>query len=157
MNTLIIYDSQYGNTERIAYSIANALNPLGHARIVRADVAQFTEVQGMNVLIVGCPTQGWNATSAIRSLLRTARAEQLRGVGVACFDTRFRKPRWLTGSAANVMRRTFAKLDATLLAPPESFFVEGSEGPLGSGELERAAAWAQTLASTVEAEHPAVP
>ncbi len=29
--------------------------------------------------------------------------------------------------------------------PAESFFVSGQKGPLASGELERAAAWAQTL------------
>jgi hypothetical protein len=31
------------------------------------------------------------------------------------------------------------------LVPAESFLVSGKEGPLVSGELERAAAWAQML------------
>jgi hypothetical protein len=32
------------------------------------------------------------------------------------------------------------------VAPPESFFVNGKEGPLVEGELDRATAWAESLA-----------
>lgn len=46
MNTLVIYDSHYGNTERVAQIIADTLRPFGQARAVRVDPARDSEVQG---------------------------------------------------------------------------------------------------------------
>ena len=35
MNTLILYDSQYGNTERIAQAMATTLSSLSQVRVER--------------------------------------------------------------------------------------------------------------------------
>ena len=37
MNALIVYDSQYGNTERIAQCITSTMKEFGRARVVRVD------------------------------------------------------------------------------------------------------------------------
>jgi flavodoxin len=145
MNALVLYDSQFGNTERIAQAIADALRPAGHVRIARIDPAQPVDLHGVDLLIVGSPTQGWNATPAIRNFLEHAPAERLAGLAVACFDTRFRRARWLTGSAARVIGRKLRKRGAALRLPPESFFVAGTEGPLLDGELAHAATWAGAI------------
>ena len=97
------------------------------------------------MLVVGGPTQSWGVTSGIRAFLATIPPKQLRSLAVACFDTRYRQPRWLTGSAAGVMAKNLQKMGVSALVPAESFLVSGKEGPLISGELDRAAAWAQTL------------
>lgn len=154
MNALVVYDSQYGNTERIAQTIADTLRTFGEVRAIRADPAHPVGFQGVDMLIVGCPTQGWRPTRAIQSFLDGTSPEQFRGMAVACFDTRFQKSRWLTGSAATVMAKKLRKTGVELLAPPESFFVQGTEGPLNSGELERAAVWARMLHNRVETPHP---
>ena len=88
------------------------------------------------MFIVGSPTQGWKPTSAIQSFLEEASSEELRSLAGACFDTRFRLPRWMTGSAAKVMARTLQEKGISLLSPPESFFVKGMQGPLHDGELD---------------------
>lgn len=146
MKALVVYDSQYGNTERIAQAIAEALRATGEAQAMRVSAMRPEDLSGRDLLILGCPTQGWRPTPATQALLRSLSAGQLRGIGVACFDTRFQKPRWLTGSAAVVMGKRLAELGVSLLKPPESFFVQGTEGPLLNGELERAARWASALA-----------
>jgi hypothetical protein len=38
-----------------------------------------------------------------------------------------------------------------VIADPESFFVEDSEGPLAEGELDRARAWGASLVDLVSA------
>src|SRR5689334_4971428 len=136
MNTLVIYDSQYGNTERIAQTIAESCRATGSAQAVRVDPDRLVEIDDVDLLIVGCPTQAWRPTPAMQALLARLDPERLRGMAMACFDTRFQKPRWLTGSAARRMGRTCARMGATLIAPPESFFVDGKEGPLLAGEQE---------------------
>lgn len=149
MNTLVVYDSQYGNTERVALAIAEAFRSAGQARAVRIDPARPLDMQTVDILIAGCPTQSWRPTAPLQTFLASLSPERLRDVEIACFDTRFRQSRWLTGSAARVMARMLEKRGARLLAPPESFFVKNSEGPLDNGELERASAWAKALASAV--------
>jgi hypothetical protein len=81
--------------------------------------------------------------------------EVVAGLPAAAFDTRFRLS-WVTGgSAARSIAKRLSLLGANLLAPPESFFVENIDGPLATGEIERAAAWAdhllqQILATPIE-------
>ena len=155
MNALILYDSQYGNTERIAQAIAETLRAFGQVQLVRVDPAHPVEFQGMDTLIVGCPTQGWKPTPAIQSFLEGTSSERLRSLAVACFDTRFRMPRWMTGSAAGVMARKLQEMTVSLLLPPESFFVKGMQGPLRGGELDRAVTWARMLVKEAESFPPA--
>jgi flavodoxin len=145
MNALVVYDSQYGNTERIAHAIADGLRAAGAARAVRADAAQPGDLQGIDLLVVGSPTQGWRATPATQAFLERLRPVARPELAVAGFDTRMRMPRWLTGSAAGAIVKGFRAMGLTPLAPPESFFVAGGEGPLATGEEDHAAIWARAL------------
>jgi hypothetical protein len=90
----------------------------------------------------------------MQALLADLTPQQLHERAVACFDTRFQKPRWMTGSAAHRMAASLRQMGVTLLVPPESFFVAGTEGPLLTGELGRAAVWTRTLLNRLEAPHP---
>lgn len=72
------------------------------------------------------------------------------GCLAAAFDTRFEKPALLTGSAAKGIAKRLRQHGFRPAAPPESFYVLGTEGPLKDGELERAAAWAGALRDQVQ-------
>jgi flavodoxin len=145
MNTLILYDSQFGNTERIAQAIASTLNTYGAVKITRVDRAQLSDLRGVDLLVLGCPTQKWRITPAMKSFLNLVSSQIVQGVAIACFDTRLDNMDWLTSSAAQGIARKFARMDITMLAPPESFIVESRAGPLAEGELERASKWAEVL------------
>jgi len=71
------------------------------------------------------------------------------GPRAAAFDTRANKPVMLVGSAARGIARRLRKHEYALAAEPQSFFVQGTPGPLEEGELERAAEWGRTLANEV--------
>ena len=154
MRALVVYDSQYGNTERIATAIADTLRTVGEAPALHVAPALPLDLDGVDLLILGSPTQGWRPTPAMQALLASITPEALHGRAIACFDTRFQKPRWLTGSAAKVMANRFEGMGARLALPPESFFVEHTEGPLRQGELGRAAVWARLLLDKVATPHP---
>lgn len=138
MNVLVIYDSQYGNTAKIAEAIAGAAG----TKAVKAGNASPEILKGVDILIVGSPTQGWRPTKAVQEFVKKL---SLSNVSVAAFDTRFKKPRLLTGSAAKNIANTLKSAGGTLVAEPESFFVSGTEGPLLGGEIERAHAWAHAV------------
>ncbi len=151
MNILIVYDSQYGNTEQVAHAIGEAARFAGPVRFLRVEPDIPVPIGEADLLIIGSPTQGWQPTPAMRALLATLGPEMPPDLAVVCFDTRFKKPRWLTGSAARSIERTFRALGIAPVVPPESFFVGGREGPLLEGELDRAAGWAWALLAKVEA------
>jgi flavodoxin len=154
MNTFVVYDSQFGNTKRIAQAIANTLRAFGQTRAICVDSTQAVDFQGVDLLILGCPTQGWRPTPAMQSFLVDVSPKSLSGLAVACFDTRFRWPLWIAGSAAQRMVRQLRTMGVEPLVLPESFFVKGKQGPLVDGEMERAVQWALGIHHRCEAPQP---
>ncbi len=155
MKALVVFDSVYGNTEKIAASITRALAAKGDAKMARVSEIKGDAWKGVDVLVVGSPTQAFNALKSITSFLKGLPRNGLAGIKVAAFDTRmsveevnvailkfFAK---LFGFAAPHIEKSLVGKGGTLAAPSEGFFVKGSEGPLKDGELERAAAWANKL------------
>jgi hypothetical protein len=49
------------------------------------------------------------------------------------------------GYAAKPISDRLEKKGGELAVPPEGFYVDGTEGPLTEGELERAADWARQI------------
>lgn len=150
MKVLVVYDSKFGNTERIALVVADRLHRHGSVELMNVELAPRSMPQSLNLLVVGGPTQGHGASPALRGWLEGLEAAQ--GARAGAFDTRFAKPRWLTGSAARVIARRLGGLGFHMVGDPESFFVAETEGPLLEGETDRAAAWADTLANQLITE-----
>jgi flavodoxin len=142
MNALVVYDTQYGDTELVAQAIAGALGAHGEVRLILVGAAGPHGLDGGDLLVLGCPTQRHGPTPAFEALLDRLPPERVRGLPAAAFDTRYRMNRLLSGSAARSIARRLRGMGARLVAPPESFFVAGREGPLEEGELARSARWA---------------
>lgn len=138
MKAIVVYDSKFGNTEKIAKAVAEELG----AEAVH--VSKAKSLGKMNLLVVGSPTQAWRPTEAMKSFLQNL--PQLKGLSVAGFDTRLKMTRLFTGSAARTIAGKLKNVGGFLLVLPESFFVAGTEGPLKEGEVGRAADWARTIA-----------
>ncbi len=86
MRTLIIYDSMYGNTEKIARAISEAFT--GDVRVLRASEASPSDVKSIDLLIIGSPTQGFRATKPVQAFIEGIPRDALQGMKVAAFDTR---------------------------------------------------------------------
>jgi len=146
MNALIIYESQFGNTEQIARSIARALAERGSVRLVSIDDAHPLMFESADLLVLGSPTQYHEATPDMLACLDHIPPHLLVKLAIAVFDTRYHIARVFAGSAAHVIAKEVENRGGSLIVPPESFFVTEREGPLEEGEVERAAVWAGTLA-----------
>jgi hypothetical protein len=97
MNALIVYDSTFGNTERIARAIAGRLES---ALLIRAEEAGTLERPECDLLIVAGPTQRHGVSPALREWLERLPRGALKDVPAAAFDTRYRMSWLLSGSAA---------------------------------------------------------
>jgi flavodoxin I len=145
MKAIVIYDSLYGNTEQIARAIGGGIE--GEVKVVRAGEAKPEELGSCDLVIVGSPTQGGRHTKPMQAFLDGLPGDALKNKKVASIDTRGKT--WIVkifGWAANRIADTLKDKGGSLLAPGQGFFVKATKGPLVDGELERAAAWAKTIA-----------
>jgi flavodoxin len=156
MKAVVVFDSKYGTTEGLAREIAAALGAGEPVPVVAASAASARDLQDVDLLAVGGPTQGHGLSPALRAFLDGLPSEAVRDVPTVTFDTRLSWPRFLAGSAAAASARRLEKKGARLVAPPESFLVAGSEGPLAHGEMERARTWAGTVRAMID-PHARVP
>ena len=157
MKTLIIYDSAYGNTEKIAQSVASAIRNDGEVKVLRVSEVTHDRISGIDLLVVGSPTQRFRATPDLSEFLKQMPDHALDGIGVATFDTRFTEEKikdtsrvlkffvGVFGYAAKPIAEQLVAKGGHLVLPPEGFYVNDTEGPLLEGELQRAEAWGQLL------------
>ncbi len=153
MQAIVLYESRYGNTERIARAVVAGLAAAGTARLCSVAAGAALDLGGIDLIVVGGPTEAHGVTPALRVALGRLSAGALRGPRVATFDTRFRWPLFLSGSAARSIVAILERQGAHLIMRPESFFVTRSSPPvLQPGESERAGAWAQQLVAAMAAD-----
>jgi flavodoxin len=145
MKAAVIYDSEFGNTGHIARAIAAALTSRMAVRLASVTEARLADFVGLDLLVMGAPTQRWGPRPEMAVLIRSLPHYQIVGISGAVFDTRLQAPRWLTGSAAGWLADQLDHKGVALILPPESFFVKTKLGPLYPGELERAGEWARLL------------
>lgn len=146
MKALVVYDSQYGNTEQIAKSIADGLGPDVDVIMKKAVDAGPADVITLDLLLVGSPTQGAKPTVPIREFLDKLPADSLKGIRAAAFDTRMTNPVIrLFGYAAPKIDKALAEKGAVSAVKPEGFWVVSGKGPLKDFEITRATQWAKTI------------
>ena len=164
MNSLVVYESMFGNTKAIAHAIVEGLSSQMSTQIEEVGAAADQVGAEVDLLVVGAPTHAFSMSRPKTRQSAAAQAHgelvskgvglrewltavQIKGTPIAAgFDTRIDKPR-LPGSAAKAAGKFLRRRGLGLVAPAESFYVVGTDGPLLDGELERARRWGEVLAS----------
>ena len=150
MKALVVYDSLYGNTEKVAKAIADAVG--GEAKPVGE--VDPSKLNSLDLLIVGSPTHRGRSSTKMHQFLNTVPARALKNVEVAAFDTRneitgrgigARLLRAVAPFAAPRIAKALKSKGGKLIAKPEGFIVEAREGPLKEGELSRSSTWARGI------------
>jgi Flavodoxin len=168
-SALVVFESMFGNTERVARAVAEGLEAEGvPTRVAEVSEAPADIPSTIDLLVVGAPThafslsrpstradavrQGAPATRAaigLREWLETMHSRGDHTPHVAVYDTRASKFRRLPAAAGPsaarlARRRKFAPVDR-----PVSFLVSDVQGPLLEGELDRASSWGRSLAAAM--------
>lgn len=161
VETLIVYESLWGNTRQVAEEIARGVREGSSAPILCAVAdAPHALAPTLELLVIGAPTHAFTlptASSRAEARSRGAAVAHAPGVRewladlavgaarprVAAFGTRQGRS-FLVGSAAKSIARA-AKQRALTVSETADFVVTSREGPLEQGELERAYAWGRAL------------
>jgi hypothetical protein len=170
MKIVVVYESMSGNTRTIGEGIAEGLQEAGDLRVGTVDHFSPDEARQATLIVAGGPTHahGMARPNAHQSVAKMdphhkygpalPGEESLRAwlerlpdgrAMAAAFDTRFDKPRWLTGSAAKKIASRLSSKGYSVIGV-QSFFVQATGGPLAAGERERAVAWGRDLAAAVK-------
>lgn len=152
MKILIVYDSLYGNTEKIAEAIRAGFGQI-EVQLKTAKNATTKDLQGIDLLVIGSPTHGGRASEQTKQFLNSIKPDSLKNIKAAAFDTGIpteaqngfiRFVIRFFGYASGNISKMLAKKGAKVMAA-ETFFVLEKEGPLKKGETERAKKWAEQL------------
>jgi len=170
MQAFVVYESMYGNTERIAEAIGRGLADAGMAvRVEPFNHIPPEQVVDADLLVVGGPTHAHGMShEATRETARTDGKNTYEDPGTepglrqwlrdlpegaarpaAAFDTRLHGPALFTGSAAKHITSRLEDRGFQIAAEPESFFVT-KENQLKDGEAVRAQVWATDTARLLE-------
>jgi flavorubredoxin len=127
---LVVYDSVYGNTEKVAKALATGLESNGvDVDLVKVDAVKFDELGEVDLLCVGGPVHAWNASKPVKEFLeRLKSVEGLSRKKAFAFDTKLKSR--LAGSAGGKIERKLKNIGLTIAKPSESAIVKGKEGPL---------------------------
>lgn len=126
---LVIYDTKFGNTEKIAQALASGLEEQG----ITVDCIQVNNVQidtlpDYNFLAIGGPTHGFGMSKPIKNFFKELETIDLREKHTFAFDTKNPPRYW--GSAAKGIEKRLKKLGTNIVHSRKSAFVKGLKGPL---------------------------
>jgi len=153
MKGIIVYDTSYGNTRKIAETISETLKESG----IETDLFHIKEVKKLNgkeynFLALGSPTKFGTMSFAMKSFLGNVRSEEWVNKPFIAFDTenpeniekaRAENKEW---SAAEKIADKLKEKNMNQLLPVLKAAVLGWKGPLVDGEIERTKDYARELA-----------
>ena len=152
MKGIVIYDTSYGNTKRIAETIAETLKESG----IEVDLFDVKDVKKLsakdyNFLVLGSPTKFGTMSFAIRFFLGKVESEEWMNKPFAAFDTE--NPENVEkkqGSAAEKIAEKLRDKKMSQLLPVLKALVLGMKGPFIDGEIERTKEYAKGLATKLK-------
>jgi menaquinone-dependent protoporphyrinogen IX oxidase len=148
MKGIIIFDTSYGNTRKIAETISETLKESG----IESDNFYVKDVKKLSAkeydfLVLGSPTKFWTMTLTMRRFLGKVKSKEWVNKPFAAFATEdpenIEKKR---GSAAEKIAEKLKKKKMNQLLPVLKAVVLGWKGPLQEGEIERTKEYARELA-----------
>jgi menaquinone-dependent protoporphyrinogen IX oxidase len=157
MKGIIIYDTSYGNTQKIAEALAETLKEAG----IETDIFLIKKVKKLsgkeyNFLALGSPTKYGTMSFAMKFFLGKIKSEEWTNKPFIAFDTenpenveksRAENKNW---SAAEKIAEKLKEKNMNQLLPVLKGLVQGWKGPLVDGEIENTKNYANEMATKLK-------
>jgi flavodoxin len=89
MKAIVLFDTLFRNTEKIAGSLARGLQEAGvEAQAVDIKAARVDELKAYDLLALGAPTQYFTALKPLKEFLERLKGLDLKGKRGFAFDTK---------------------------------------------------------------------
>lgn len=136
---LVIYHSLFGNTKKVAMSLAKGLQESSiEVDCFSIDEVDIKVIPNYDLVAVGSPTHMIKPSKEMKKFLDELRTVELKGVFGFSFDTRnesrMNSKRYLIleNSAARSIEETMKRKKMRIIRPRVSAIVQGREGPLNA-------------------------
>ena len=146
MKALVVFDSTWGNTEKVARAVADGMGGGTHA--LRVGAAEAKRFDALDLLVLGSPILGGRPSPSMNEYINSIPEAIGRKLQVATFDTRLMMRFARIFGYAAVRMADQLKAKGCTLKSTEGFFVRGRSGPLADGELARANEWGRRLSKS---------
>jgi flavodoxin len=144
MKALVVYDTKWGNTEKIANAIAMGLGK--GIDVKKVATVKNDEIGELDLLVIGSPVLGGRPTKALQEFMKAISKTSGSKMKIAAFDTRMTmKFAQKFGFASERMIKQLKDQENSIIDEPIGFIVKGQKGPLEDGEMERAIEWGKKL------------
>ena len=152
MKGIVVYDTSYGNTKKVAETITETLKESG----IEVDLSDVKDVKKLNAkdynfLVLGSPTKFGTMSFAIKGFLGKVKSEEWMNKPFVAFDTE--NPENVEkkqGSAGEKIAAKLMEKKMNQLAPVLKALVHEMKGPLLEGEVERTKEYAKGLAAKLK-------
>jgi menaquinone-dependent protoporphyrinogen IX oxidase len=159
MKGIVVYDTSYGNTKKIAETIEETLKESG-TEVDLFYVKDVKELRGKdyNFFVFGSPTKFGTMSFTIKFFLGKVKSEEWMSKPFAAFDTEnpenveqshIQNKEW---SAGEKIAEKLREKKMNQLLPVLKALVIGQKGPLVEGEIERTKTYARELAAKLKDE-----
>jgi flavorubredoxin len=126
MNAIVLFDTLFGNTEKIAVSVARGLQHVGvEAQAVNIKAASVDGLAGYDLLALGAPTQYFTASKPLKEFMARLEGVDLKGKRGFAFDTKLESR--FSGSAAKFIEKKLAERGLYIIRPRASAIVVGQK------------------------------
>lgn len=150
-NVIIIYDTKYGNTQRVAELIAEGM---GEIEGIKPVVNNFKEVSNLNdlnnydVILIGAPNHAGSPSKAITKFIDKLTKIHLQGKKFAGFDT------YLGNDFEKAVKKLEKKITGNLsdfsqISPGLSIKVQGMKGPIIEEEIPKCIEFGKKIANQI--------
>ena len=145
---IVIYESKWGNTKKVADAIIEGMAGL---EVIQKEIKEVTpqEAAGYDVIILGSPNHMGGQVGSIKKFIDELGKLNVKGKYAAVFDTYMMMD---VSKAVNKMEKQIAdKVPGLKLAAPGlSVKVGGMKGPIVEGELPRAKEFGEKIAKAIK-------
>ncbi|MBS7630695.1 flavodoxin family protein [Candidatus Bathyarchaeota archaeon] len=153
MRVIIIYESKYGNTKRVAEAIAEGLNEVGgvETSVMELKELDLNDIFNYDVILIGSPNHIGGPTRGIKGFIDKLSELELEEKMFAVFDTYLGKD---FEKAVKKMEKQIAEKVPKLkrVAQGLSIKVNGLRGPIADRELEKCREFGKNIAVELKAD-----
>jgi len=149
---IVVYESKYGNTKRVAETIMEGIREVQGAEAVLNELkeADLNKIAEYDVILIGSPNHFGGPTKSVREFIDKLEKLNLDGRHFAVFDTYLGKG-FFEKAAKKIEKRINEKVPGLKqIGPVLSIAVQGSKGPIVEGELPKSKEFGKRIATQLK-------
>lgn len=149
---VVVYQSKYGNTKRVAEAIVEGVRESEEIEVVLCEVEEmdFGKITHYHLILIGSPNHIGGPTRSVSKFIDNLGKLNLKGKQIAVFDTYI--GRYFEKAVKKMEKRISEKApELKLISPGLSIKVGGIKGPVLDEELPRCKDFGRKIVTQINA------